>query len=115
MYARMHPEAPLCDACTGKLSLSVAQQAAAWAESPAHAEVLVMAGGAQLMDWLLATAANEESTDAQLHAEHALLSLLRSGMCISQSFLLAILRCFCGSSFLAAISQMAATSDDTLA
>ena len=59
--------------------MSIAQQAAAWSESPHHAEVLVVLGGRLLIDWLLKTAARDESTPEQGQAEQALLRLLQSG------------------------------------
>ncbi|CAL8471570.1 g11112 [Coccomyxa elongata] len=61
----------------GKLTMSLAQQAEAWAESQEHAEVLVMLGGRMLLDWLLVTAAKPDSSPEQLNAERALLNLLQ--------------------------------------
>lgn len=66
----------ICCLCAGKLTLSLSQQAAAWAESREHAEVLVMVGGRLLIDWLLATAAREDNGPEQANAERALLSLV---------------------------------------
>lgn len=63
--------------CPGKLTMSLAQQAEAWAESQEHAEVLVMLGGRMLLDWLLVTAAKSDSSPEQLNAERALLNLLQ--------------------------------------
>ena len=66
--------------CAGDfLTMSIAQQAAAWSESPHHAEVLVVLGGRLLIDWLLKTAARDESSPEQGQAEQALLRLLQSG------------------------------------
>ena len=59
--------------------MSIAQQAAAWSESPHHAEVLVVLGGRLLIDWLLKTAARDESSPEQGQAEQALLRLIQSG------------------------------------
>ena len=59
--------------------MSIAQQAAAWSESPHHAEVLVVLGGRVLIDWLLATAAKDEASPEQGQAEQALLRLMQSG------------------------------------
>ena len=59
--------------------MSIAQQAAAWSESPHHAEVLVVLGGRLLIDWLLTTAAKDEASPEQGQAEQALLRLLQSG------------------------------------
>lgn len=59
--------------------MSIAQQAAAWSESPHHAEVLVVLGGRLLIDWLLKTAARDETSPEQGQAEQALLRLLQSG------------------------------------
>lgn len=60
--------------------MSIAQQAAAWSESPHHAEVLVVLGGRLLIDWLLTTAASDESIPEQGQAEQALLRLIQSGI-----------------------------------
>lgn len=60
-------------------TMSIAQQAAAWSESPHHAEVLVVLGGRLLIDWLLKTASRDESSPEQGQAEQALLRLIQSG------------------------------------
>ena len=56
----------------------MSQQAAAWAQSKEHAEVLVAVGGRLLIDWLLAMAGRDENSPEQANAERALLSLLCS-------------------------------------
>ena len=69
-----------CFCCPGDfLTMSLAQQAVAWSESPHHAEVLVVLGGRQLIDWLLATACKDEASPEQGQAEQALFRLLQSG------------------------------------
>ena len=59
--------------------MSLAQQAVAWSESPHYAEVLVVLGGRQLIDWLLSTACKDEASPEQGQAEQALFRLLQSG------------------------------------
>ncbi|CAK0785443.1 hypothetical protein CVIRNUC_008652 [Coccomyxa viridis] len=65
------------------LTMSLAQQAVAWSESPHHAEVLVVLGGRQLIDWLLSTACKDEASPEQGQAEQALFRLLQSGRAAS--------------------------------
>jgi hypothetical protein len=69
----------------GKLTLSLSQQAAAWAQSKEHAEVLLVVGGRLLIDWLLTTASRDDGSPEQANAERALLSLLHTRAMLAQN------------------------------